>query len=125
MVEGMSKINYKGKEIIVTDYTNVGSSKEKTIELIKGVVEEFIDVKKHSPNSILGLTNVTNLRFDMDVLKEFKEAGAKTKPFEKKVALVGVKGLLKAGYNFVIGLTSSTYKAFETEQEAKDWLVSD
>jgi hypothetical protein len=122
MVEGLSTISYKGKTIIYINYTDLGKSKEKTIQLLIGATEEY---RKYPLKSVLALTNTTNLAFNMDVLKIFKDEGKKTAPYEKKVAAIGVKGLLKAAYNFVVGLTSKTFKVFDTELEAKEWLVSD
>lgn len=125
MVEGCSIITYKNKTIIYFDYTNIGGNRQKTLDLIKEGAEEYIKYAKvHGEHSILALTNVTNLKFDMEILGLFKENNNKCKNLYKKLALVGVKGLLKAGYNFVVGLTDQTTKAFESETEAKEWLVS-
>lgn len=35
-----------------------------------------------------------------------------------------MKGLQKAGYNFIVGFTNPKIKAFDTELEAKEWLVN-
>jgi hypothetical protein len=128
-MDGLKIINYKNKTIIYIDYTvkpgggpdTIGSSKEKTIQLLRSATDEY---KKCPEGSVLALCKFEGVRFDMDVLKVFKEEGAKTKPYEKKVAVIGIKGLLKAGYNFVVGLTSNTFKAFDSEDEAKEWLVA-
>lgn len=123
MVEGFSIINYKGKNIIYANYSSLGKDKEKILNLVNTLAEEYL---KNPPNSVLGLTNVTNIHFDMDILNAFKSLGKKTAPHEKKIALVGVNGLLKAGYNFVVGFNNSNkFRAFDTEEEAKEWLVKD
>jgi hypothetical protein len=126
MVEGLSKINYRGKEILYLDYSGFikdrSTQKQKTLQLMNGANEEY---KKSPPNSVLGMGNFTNFSFDMDILTALKKSNSEMSCYIKKSAIVGVKGLLKAGYNFVIGLTNQKTRAFETEEEAKEWLVSD
>lgn len=126
MVEGLSKIQYKGKEILFLDYSGFAkdksTQKQKTLQLMNGANEEY---KKYPKKSALGMGNFTNFSFDMDILSALKKSNNEMDCYIKKSAIIGVKGLLKAGYNFVIGLTSSNTKVFETEQEAKDWLVLD
>jgi hypothetical protein len=56
----------------------------------------------------------------MDVLKVIKEEGNIIKPYEGKTAVLGLNGLIKAGYNFVVGLANPNYKLFDSEQAAKD-----
>lgn len=124
MVEGVSTISYKGKTILFFDFSNLGKSKEKTIQLINAVGGEYM---KNPLNSVLALFNTTNIYFDMDMLNAFKETRNKFNQYEKKVAGIGITGLLKTGFNFVVGLNkdTSSVKIFDSELEAKEWLVSD
>ncbi|MCL6589855.1 MAG: hypothetical protein K6U80_07875 [Firmicutes bacterium] len=121
-VEGLSYIDYKGKKILYINYQPLNNDKAKVYKLIEGCAAEEL---RQPDKSVLALTNVEGFHFDMDVLKKFKESVAKTKIKEKKVALIGVKGLLKVAYNFVVSLTDPTTKVFDTEAEAKEWLVAD
>lgn len=121
---GISKINYKNKEILYIDYSGLAedkAQKQKTLEFIKAGTEAYM---QYPANSALGLVNVENLYFDMEILSAFKESRNKGGYTIKKEAIIGVKGLIKAAYNFVIGLTNNTTRAFSSEQEAKEWLVS-
>ncbi len=126
MVEGLSIINYKGKTIVYGNYMTFAEDKStqkaKTLELEKAVSAEY---SKYSTKTLLALTNVQNMYFDMDILNAMKNSMDKVSPYMKKSAIVGVKGLAKAGYNFVIGLANHNTKAFDTEEEAKEWLVKD
>lgn len=122
-METISKISYKTKVIIYCDYSSVGKSKEQTLKLINGIIDEY---KKYPLKSVLALINVTNLHFDMDILNLFKESQAKSAPYAKKEAIVGINGLQKVAYNFIAGMTNNkTMKAFDTELEAKEWLAAD
>lgn len=121
-MEGLSTITYKNKKIIYLDYSGFGEDKEKTKELIKGGTAEYM---KYPLKSVLALVNVKNLRFDTEVMNLWKEEQDKSAPHEKKVAVVGMSTLQRIAYNFITRSHGNTIKAFESEQEAKDWLVMD
>jgi hypothetical protein len=63
----------------------------------------------------------------MELLTAFIDEGKKTNPYEKKVAVfginVGVNNVDKLAYNFISGLGNNKMKVFDTESEAKEWLV--
>jgi hypothetical protein len=67
---------------------------------------------------------VTNLQFDTEILNRIKVNDDEITPYIKKWAVVGVKGLLRLGYDIAIrGNPNSPYKLLDSEQEALDWLV--
>lgn len=122
-MEGFSKIAYKGKEILYADYSQFGFDKEKTLQLINGLAEEYA---KCPPKSALALINVANLHFDTDIINALKENQEKSISYQKKVAVIGMKGLQKVAYNFIVSLTQrDLVKVLDNETEAKEWLVSD
>jgi hypothetical protein len=120
-MEGLSHIIYKDKTIIYVDYSGFGSSKEKIIALIKEATAEY---KKHPFGSVLSLINIRSTMFDIDILNIMKNAKAETIPYEKKIAIIGMEGLQKAAYDFIVCLTQKgIIKAFQSSQEAKEWLI--
>jgi hypothetical protein len=125
-LEYVSKIIYKNKTIYCVDYSifqKDNDKKEKTLQLLKMTAHSCL---KQPENSVLALINVTNFYFDMDILNAFKESSNLIIPFEKKLAIIGVKGIIKTAYNFVIGATQdSKAKSFDSKEEAKEWLVKD
>jgi hypothetical protein len=127
-MESVGKITYQNKTIFFADYTEVGADKVKTIQTVKDgtqLLSTDESGEKRPPHSVLALANVTNVHFDMEVLRVFQEQNKELEQYYKKLAVVGVVGLLKAGYHFVIGLSNKTIQIFNTEQEAKDWLIKD
>lgn len=122
-MEGLSIISYKNKSIMFIDFS-VNKTKEKTLELINAVGTES---EKYPPKSILVLVNAAGFTFDMDVLNVFKDMHMKkAAPHQKKMAVIGMKGLIKAAYNMIVGLTQNdSSKIFDSELEAKEWLVKD
>lgn len=115
-------MTYKNKEFFYVDYTGIANSKEKIIQLIIESGEEY---RKKPLNSVLALVNVGNARFDSEVLRIFKESQDKSEPYEKRVAVIGLDTLKRIAYNFIAGSNKSFIRAFETEEEAKEWLVQD
>lgn len=122
-MEGFSVITYKNKQIFYIDYSGIGSTKEKVLEFLDWVAVEY---KKSPPKSILALTNIENLHFDSQIIEAFKKGRNQTMPYEKRVAVIGMKGIQKVAYNFIVSLTQKDLvKAFDSEIEAKEWLVKD
>ena len=122
-MEGFSIITHKNKQIFCIDYSGIGNAKEKVLQLLEWVAVEY---KKQPPKSILALTNVENLHFDSQIIDAFKKGRDQTTPYEKRVAVIGMKGIQKVAYNFIISLTQKDLvKAFDSEVEAKEWLVKD
>lgn len=112
-------VDHKGKKIILLDFSN------STKESIQAIIAESKDfIKKQPASSALTLTDISNLHFDSDVMNMFKEFTVHNKPFVKAGAVVGVKGILKAAYNFVMYFSGRNLPLFETREKAMDWLVS-
>lgn len=124
-MEGFSKIAYKGKEIFYVDYSSFGFDVEKALNLIKHATEEYVRLQL-PPKSVLAIVNISNLHFDTAVINAFKDEKAKTAYYEKKVAIIGMKGLQKVAYTFIVNLTQrDTVKVFDELSDAKEWLVND
>jgi len=121
-VSAIRSILYKGKEIIVIDFSEFGADKEKTLATIAQV---FPTLSARPKNSVLTLTNVNGMRFDKEVLDAFKESVMQVKPYQKKAAVIGLKGIQRAAYSIITMMTSDITKAFDSEAEAKEWLVTD
>ena len=122
-MEGISTINYQGKKIYIINFSEFGDSKEDTVRLINAVGDEIIT---NPLNSVLALFDLSNSFFHFDTLKTFKQLEERCGQYEKKVAVIGLKGLQKTGFNTIAGTKKSgSIKAFNSELEAKEWLVSD
>lgn len=109
---------YKGQNIL---YINFRGMKE--AELLDNLEMTYRTVSV-LPGNILMLHNVADVmisRTFMDRAKEFGKPQGESKI--KKAAIVGInplKAVLLLGYNRDTG---SKIKSFDTEEEAKDWLV--
>lgn len=124
-MEEFTKIVYKGKDIFYIDYSKFGFDVGKALKLIRFATEEYKRLQL-PPKSVLAIVNVNGLHFDTELINAFKEEKENTAYYEKKVAIVGMKGLQKVAYNFVVTLTQrNAVKVFDEISDAKDWLVSD
>lgn len=128
-MEGPVTLNYKGKSIVRVNYSQFAGlpraeQKEKILALLR---EGDETLKRYPPNTLLSLVNLSNVYFDMDIVNAFKNSNnAAAQNSLKKMAVVGITGVVKAAYNFVVGLSpNSKIRTFATEEEAKEWLASD
>ena len=124
-MEGLSMITYQDKKIYYFDYSKVGNSKDKVLQLLQGALEEYTG-NHLPPKSVLAITNVENLAFDMEIVNRFKEQRYKLAPYEKKVAIIGLKGIQMIAFRYIVSFTQhNMIQLFDTEADAKEWLVKD
>lgn len=122
MREAASRIEwntYEKKEILRGDYTNLSGSQ--FARLVLGLAVHITNTGK---NEILLLIDLNNSSMNKESVNACGEAGRRIKPLIKKAAILGITGLRKALLKVVILSSSLEGKAFNTEEEAKEWLVS-
>lgn len=125
-MEGFSKIIYKDKAIRYVNYSLFQSDPDQKQKMLELLAFSQSGRLQQPLNSVLTLINVSNLNFDLDTLQHFKESINITAPYDKKIAVIGVTGLIKSAYKFVVGATpSQKIRYFQAEPEAKEWLVQE
>ncbi len=110
---------HKGKPVLRIDYS--GLKGPEILPVIRQVPSFYKDQPK---GSVLCFADVRNAFADDEVMEAMKALVRETKPYDKKVAVVGiagVKGVLLMAVNL---FTAHTMKPFTDEQDALDWLVS-
>lgn len=121
-MDEICKVTHKNKEILIINFSGCGSNKEKILNLIKNVNQV---VPTFPLKSVLTLTNINGMVFNVEIINAFKESQKLIAPYQKKAAVIGVQGLQKIALDAVITITKDHLtKIFNTETEAKDWLVS-
>jgi hypothetical protein len=118
MADRVYWIEHKGKKILFADYKDID------LEEIEDVLKKLqIEYEPHPQKSVLDMTDVTNANYDRKTWKTFNEYGKLAEPYIKASAVVGItkpqKIMLKA-YQVV---TRQKVKAFDSFEEAKNWLV--
>lgn len=117
---GVKFINYGEKKILHVDYNGVKSEDE----MLKILYQE-VDILNASTERQLILVNIG----DSFTTEKYKQ---ETQRFTKEVmrykaertAIVGMVGLKKFIFSAMIKLSDGHVRLFDTEEEAKAWLVS-
>jgi len=113
-------INHKGREIFYIDFSN--SKNQDEVFLTINEASKYITSQKE--NSLYLLTNLSNAFFNSAVKNRMKEYLEQNKPYTKKSAVFGMNGLIRILYNGLMKLTRRDVRSFETEEQAKDYLVN-
>lgn len=114
-------ITHKGKSIVQADLASFTVSTKQ--ELGEAIAEIKDYIAKQPLGSILIVTDVTGIRFDMEIIKMFIEFTAHNKPYIKASAVIGIVGLLNIALNSLIKNAIRDIHSFNTEAQALDWLV--
>jgi hypothetical protein len=118
-MEKLQFITYKGKRILVEDFTNqkVGP------EFIEGIHKAQALIANQPPKSVLAVFDATGASFNNDILNAMKEFTRANTPFIKAAAVVGITGLLQIALTAVSKFSGRNFVSFNTREEAMDWLI--
>jgi hypothetical protein len=115
----VQQIQYKEKNIYCMDFSNVATAAE-----IRNIINESITfIRSQPPSSVLALSNVTGMRFTQEIKDMFNAFIDGNKPYIKCSAVFGLNGL-QIILNGILKVTNRHINSFNSEKEAKDWLVS-
>jgi len=113
-------ITHKGINMFYMDFSNA-----KTVEEVATIIDESIAfIRKQPLTSVVGLTNMTNMFFNSEVKTQFINFLKGNKPYIKKSAVFGMSGLARILFNGLMKITGRDVRSFETEIEAKEFLVA-
>ena len=114
----MKWITYKGKELLLDDYSNIMP------EQFPPLIEEITNLTFQSgKKEILLIVDVTGAFANKEAVSAFSESGKKSKMLLKKTAVVGITGVKKIFRNIVNKLIKLNAKPVSTIEEAKEWLI--
>ena len=113
-------IEYKKIPILFADYSNFENPDE-TIKTIQRVTSYII---KLGYKEILMLIDVRNSYADeKKVVDTLKNGSKETKPYLRKVAVVGVTSTQEFILKIINMFSGLGIKSFETFDDAKEWLI--
>ena len=118
-MERVRFIQHKGKEILFLDFSQC-----KPDEALAVIEQSKAVIRKKPEHSLLTLTDVTDLRFNDTLSHQMKEFTAHNKPYVRAAAVVGITGLKKILFGAVIAFSKRKIHAFDSIEQAKEWLVS-
>ena len=109
---------YKGKRIAKLDFAGIAEEPE----ALAAITEAGTIIQQQPPKSLYTLTNVRGSRFNSAVLSAMKKLAAENGPFVRAGAIVGMGTLHKAAYLTVMYFSKRTIPAFDSEDDAKEWI---
>ncbi len=112
-------IQYKGKQILHLNFTQANAAK--VIQIIRTAKAV---IAAQPEKSLRTLTDVTEMSFNEEAATALKEFASYNKPYVTAAAVVGITGLKKIIYNAVVKFSGRNLVAFDTRDQAKDWLVT-
>jgi hypothetical protein len=118
-MEGIKWITYKGKEILFVDY-GVTKSDEDVIKLI---AEVGSTLTSRPQGSILYLTNMNGAHVSPSSMKYYKDGAAVAEKTVKAWGAYGLSAVKKMILDIMKKTIGMKTTVFNTEEEAKDWIV--
>ena len=114
-------IDHRGARILLADYSGFGG----VLEQLKPEVDYASELTVREPlNSVLSLVDVTCTSGTPEIMDLLKTAAATTKPYIRKMAVIGVEGYKKILLRAVVAFSGQTIHSCDTIEEAKDWLAA-
>jgi hypothetical protein len=115
-------IEHHGKKIFHIDLSNFYSDTEG----FKQELDEASQITVAQPeNSVLIITDVRNTVISTAALKIAQESSAATTKHVRKTAVVGISGFRRYFMDTISAFTGQKFSAFDTMEEAMDWLVKE
>ena len=101
------------------DFSNLKNPSE-----IQNLIKESTSyIRLQAPASVLTLTNIQGMHFNTEIKGLFNDFIKGNKPYVKAGAVIGISGMQQIIYNGLMKVTGRDIKAFETAEEAKNWLT--
>ena len=118
-MERIQFVEHRGTRLLHLNLA--GAKAADVIQLVKDATPV---IAAHPERSVRTLTDVTDLSFNSEATVALKQFTMHNKPYVIAGAVVGVTGLKQIIYNSIVKLTGRKIMAFDTIDQAKNWLVS-
>lgn len=118
-MERVQIIQHKGAKIHFGDYSGLSPGKD-----MQAVLNKVKALTQAQPeNSVLELTDLTDVRFDTDMLSKIREVTTSNAPYVRASAVIGVGGLLHIALDAITRVSRRNVRVFLSKDEALDWLA--
>lgn len=118
---GVSTVSIGGKSVIQVDCSKFGADVEGIINALR---EGSRIVASKPKKSVYIITNVTNLKFNSNVVTAFKEYASANTEYVKESVVVGLDGLQLVIFSTIKALTGRDYHLSATMEEAQAYMAS-
>jgi hypothetical protein len=113
-------IEEQGIRLLLLDFSGLREGAATLVE-IRAARQFFETLPKRK--EILTLVDVSRMRYDNAVLKAFQELTRHDEPWERAVAVFGLRGIGLVAFRASNFLTGGRLRGFSGREEAVAWLV--
>ena len=113
-------IEHQGKRILLIDISHCSATE---LAEIARLVPSYVTSEPRG--SVLLLADFTGAEFDRIAIERLKESTVFDRPHLKRSAWVGIENLPKVFYEHIKSFSRRDLPAFQTREQALDWLVSE
>ena len=113
-------VDERGLRMMVTDLRALPATE--AAEVLQAA--HLLAIAQPRDGTLLSLVLVKNMRFDTALLDKMTQVGKAGAPWVKATAFAGMSALGRVVFRAIAPLTGRKISAFDTEDEAKAWLVS-
>jgi hypothetical protein len=113
-------IKHKGKVVLLVDCSHCSGDE---LEKMSILVPSYLT--KQPKGSVLLLADFTGAKFDKKVTDHTKQVLVLDRPYLKRSAWVGIEALPKVVHENLKTFSQRDLTAFNTREEALEWLVSE
>jgi hypothetical protein len=112
-------ITYKGKKVLIEDFTNTKPGDEFLTNLQKAQAM----IAGERSKSVLALFDASGASFNGENLSAMKKFTETNTPYIKAAAVVGITGMLKIALTSISKFSGREFITFATRKEALEWLI--
>ena len=123
-MSGSRFIEHGNKQILLQDFSNLTDVDEglRVVAAARGFVAALA-ARPGPPPQLLVLTTVANSPFNPGLVEALKEIAVHHKPYVRASAIVGLTAVTRLMHRIVTMFSGRVIRAFETREQALDWLV--
>src|SRR3954454_18202981 len=113
-------IEEQGRRLLLLDFSKLKDPAATLVEI--EAARQFFE-KLPKRKEILTLVDVTRMRYDNEVLKAFQDLTRHDEPWERAVAVFGLRGIGLVAFRANNLITGGRLRGFREREEALAWLV--
>ncbi len=112
---------YKGVEYVYADYSGLGQDVQALAAEVDAVDAQVVQRPRGSALAIVDVRGTVGTAEALDILKK---SASRTKPYIRKIAVLGVGGALRRMFlETVARVSGQTLAAFDDVEAAQEWLI--
>ena len=111
-------MKHNGMRILVNSYTGMDVS-----EIPDAITANMNAIKNRKRTGLRVLVDISDVYANKEILGLFKKAGSELAPYISRSAVIGALGVQKYFLNIVNAISGMNTRAFNTRDEALEWLT--